>query len=481
MADVTTLPWYQVLPPYMPVFYVSFVATLVLTPLMRILAHRHGIVDDPDGKRKVHVQPIAYLGGVSIFLGWLAGVSISVFLRPHNPDIANVQVPPGVLMGAAVVVLFGLMDDVYSLSPKTKIFGQFLAALLLVVPGALNIGQDFFLGKTKDINQDVHAGGISWMILAPLQSRSYINIHQWSEPAQNALLWGTIIFSGLCAVLIIISACNACNLLDGLDGLCSGVTGVMSVGYLALSVILASQAMVMHGNQELDPVRITLSLALLGAVMGFLPFNFNPASIFMGDTGSMFLGYMCGTMMLLFGQDGIPKWFLSAVVIFGLPMLDTLLAIVRRKLNGQPIFSPDSNHFHHFLIKRGYTVKKAVLLSYGLATLFVSFALVIVVIPTRMALGIYMVLFGWIVVAAFKMGMIFQNRGPVATNTLINPLVIKSDADLRQEAELTSKPEFTTSMTSGEGNGQKGLTTPANGSPITSADADEDEKTLSAK
>ena len=81
----------------------------------------------------------------------------------------------------------------------------------------------------------------------------------------------------------------------------------------------------------------------------------------------MFLGYMCGTMMLLFGQGGIVRWFLGAVVIFGLPLLDTLLAIVRRKLNGQPIFSPDSNHFHHFLIKRGYTVKQAVLLSYGLA------------------------------------------------------------------------------------------------------------------
>jgi len=133
-------------------------------------------------------------------------------------------------------------------------------------------------------------------------------------------------------------------------------------------------------------------------------------------------------MMLLFAQDGMVRWFLAALVIFGLPMLDTLLAIVRRKLNGKPIFSPDSNHFHHFLIKRGFTVRKAVLWSYVLAAVFVSFALVIVIIPTRIALGIYMVLFGWLVVSAFKMGMIFQRTtNPAATNMTINTAVIHLD------------------------------------------------------
>jgi hypothetical protein len=104
-------------------------------------------------------------------------------------------------------------------------------------------------------------------------------------------------------------------------------------------------------------------------------------------------------------------------------MMDTLLAIVRRKLNGKPIFSPDSNHFHHFLVKRGLTVRKAVLLSYAVAAVFVSFGLVIVIMPTAMALGIYLVLFGWIIVAAFKMGMIFQ-KTPAAANTTLNIAVI---------------------------------------------------------
>lgn len=419
----------SVLQPYMPVFYVAFMVTLVLTPVMRMLAQRHGIVDDPDGKRKVHTQPIAYLGGVATFLGWLAGVSVSVTLHPHNMAStysSNVQIPPGVLLGAAVVVFFGLMDDVYSLSPKIKLFGQFLAACFLVIPGKLfggSMGADFFLGDQN--NQK----GLAWMILGPLQRLDYFNYSAMSPDARAYIALGAMIFSGMVAIFIIISACNATNLLDGLDGLCSGVTGVMSLGYLILALYLATMAgQLGSSGSAVDPVRISLSLALLGAVAGFLPYNFNPASIFMGDTGSMFLGYICGTMMLLFGQDGItPRWFLASVVIFGLPMLDTLLAIVRRKLNGKPIFSPDSNHFHHFLIKKGFTVRRAVFICYGLAALFVSFALVIVIIPTRTALALYLVLFAWMVVAAFKMGMIFQQKVAVPSNGTLNAAIINGD------------------------------------------------------
>jgi len=437
MTDLSSSIGFEaVIQPYMPVFYVSFLATIILTPLMRVLAHRHGIVDDPDGKRKVHSQPIAYLGGVSIFLGWLAGVSISVFLRPHNAELIvlnSVQIPPGVLLGAATVVLFGLLDDVYSLSAKVKLFGQFLAALFLIVPGALGIGgNDFFLGVHQ-----AHTGP-AWMIIDPLIRNGYIHADvatlSWFAPAVT-------VFSALVAIAVIVSTCNATNLLDGLDGLCSGVTGVMSIGYLILAVYLASQMVSTEGGSPIDPTRITLSLALLGAVLGFLPFNFNPASIFMGDTGSMFLGYICGVMILLFGQNGTIRWFLSAIIMFGLPMMDTFLAIVRRKLNGKPIFSPDSNHFHHFLVKRGYTVRKAVLISYAVAAIFVSFALIIVIMPTRMAIGIYLVLFGYIIVSAFKMGMIFQSTKIQAANTQLNMNVIKSNGAEAPTAPASKEKE----------------------------------------
>jgi UDP-GlcNAc:undecaprenyl-phosphate GlcNAc-1-phosphate transferase len=422
MADAAhSFDYVTVLQPYMPVFYVSFLVTLVLTPLMRRLAHRHGVVDDPDNKRKVHTQPIAYLGGVSIFLGWIAGVTVAVFLRPHFADAgstASVQIPVSILLGAATVAFFGLMDDVYSLSPKMKLLGQFAAAFFLILPGILPasgaMGADFLMGKD-------HGPGA-------MVFKTLFEMRVFSEAVMQSSWMGLLVplFSGAVVLVIIVSTCNSTNLLDGLDGLCSGVTGVMSAGYLILAMYLA-----FSGSQDpmLDPVRITLSLALLGAVLGFLPYNFNPASIFMGDTGSMFLGYMCGTMILLFGQHHAFRFFLAAIIMFGLPMMDTLLAIVRRKLNGKPIFSPDSNHFHHFLIRRGYTVRGAVMLSYGVAALFVSFGLVIMFIPTRLALGVYLVLFGWIIVAAFKMGMIFQGGPTVTANTSLNLSVITPGAN----------------------------------------------------
>ncbi len=435
--DVNVFPAYnftEVLTPYMPVFYVSFLVTLILTPMMRFLAHRNGVVDEPDNKRKVHAQPIAYLGGVATFLGWLAGISIAVMLRPHNITMQSVQIPPGVLLGAAVMVLFGLMDDVYSLTPRVKLTGQLLAAVFLILPGAIGIGADHFLGMNR---------GTAWMVINPLVREGVIpQLSTFSQESMIYLRIGAALFSGAVAIFIILATSNATNLLDGLDGLCSGVTGVMSMGYLVLSVYLATQSLKLPDatGSGIDPARIVISLALLGAVLGFLPFNFNPASIFMGDTGSMFLGYICGTMMLMFGHDGIIRWFLAAIIMFGLPMLDTLLAIIRRKLNGKPVFSPDSNHFHHFLIRKGLTVRKAVMVAYGLAGMFVSFGLVIVYIPTRLALGIYLVLFAWIIVAAFKMGMIFQNKAPAPANAGVNTTVISLDPRASEPAtKVTTK------------------------------------------
>ncbi len=395
-----------VLTPFMPVFYVSFLVTLILTPLMRALAHRNGIVDVPDGRRKVHTQPIAYLGGVATFFGWLAGITISAFIPvPHEGRHLALLVPPGVLMGALTVMLFGLMDDVYGLPPRIKLFGQFLAGVFLFL---FSIDPQGFIGIRLDMAN---------MLIMPLERYGVISPFQVASPHLYAIIATAL--SAALVIFIIVSCCNATNLLDGLDGLCSGVTGIMAVGYLVLAVHLAITNIPSPGVMSVDPTRLTLALALLGAVLGFLPFNFNPASIFMGDTGSMFLGFICGTMIVMFGADGIARWFLGAVVVFGLPMLDTLLAIVRRKLNGRPIFSADSSHFHHFLIRRGMSVRKAVLISYGVAALFVSFALVVVVIPTRLALGVYMVLFGWLVVSAFKLGMVFQQKSVSPVNRTI--------------------------------------------------------------
>jgi len=154
-------------------------------------------------------------------------------------------------------------------------------------------------------------------------------------------------------------------------------------------------------------VRISLSLALLGAVLGFLPYNFNPASIFMGDTGSMFLGFVCATMIILLAQER-GKWFLASMVMFALPVMDTVLAFVRRYVAGRPVFSADRFHFHHQLVSRGLTVRKTVLTIYSIAIMFALLGSAIVFIRTRYAVAVYLVVFGSIAVAAYKMGMVHE-------------------------------------------------------------------------
>jgi UDP-GlcNAc:undecaprenyl-phosphate GlcNAc-1-phosphate transferase len=190
---------------------------------------------------------------------------------------------------------------------------------------------------------------------------------------------------------------------------------VIAAGFLFLAVHLA-----MFGggiNSNWDALRVVLGLALLGAVLGFIPYNFNPASIFMGDTGSMFLGYCCAVMIILMAQE-MPKWFLASMVMFALPILDTTLAFVRRWIAGRPLFSADAQHFHHQLVQRGFTVKQTVMISYGLAICFGLMGATIVFMRTRYAVALYLVTFGSVIVAAYKMGMVHERNNSGKASTL---------------------------------------------------------------
>jgi UDP-GlcNAc:undecaprenyl-phosphate GlcNAc-1-phosphate transferase len=211
--------------------------------------------------------------------------------------------------------------------------------------------------------------------------------------------------SALLVIFAIVGCCNATNLMDGLDGLCGGVTAIIAAGFLFLAIHLAMYGGGMNSNW--DALRVVLGLALLGAVLGFIPYNFNPASIFMGDTGSMFLGYSCGTLIILLAQER-PKWFLAAMVMFALPVLDTILAFARRYVAGRPIFQADRFHFHHQLLGRGLTVRRAVLVIYVIAVGFALLGSAIVFMRTRYAVAIYLVIFGSLIVTAYKMGMVHE-------------------------------------------------------------------------
>jgi UDP-GlcNAc:undecaprenyl-phosphate GlcNAc-1-phosphate transferase len=204
-------------------------------------------------------------------------------------------------------------------------------------------------------------------------------------------------------LLAVVGACNATNLLDGLDGLCGGVTGIIALGFLALSVWLATWVR----YPDTEGLRIALCVAMVGAVLGFLPYNIPPASIFMGDAGSMLLGFFVATMMTLFCQEGNARWFLAACVIFALPILDTALAVVRRFLAGSSLFAGDRSHLYDQLVDRGMTVKQVVVLFYGLAVLADAMGVTVAIcVQGRHAVILYGLVLAVIWLLFWKKGMI---------------------------------------------------------------------------
>lgn len=374
-----------VIGPFMPVFFAAFFVSIVLTPLMRLLALRNGIVDWPDLARKNHLAPVAYLGGIAIFLGWLVGISLcymDIAWEVQGFPVSAAGFPISIVVGAAVIALTGLFDDVYGISPRVKIGGQLFAAAAIA---SEHLGQAV-------INNVLGLVGVAL-------------------PDPIVYILGTVVIA-----VFVIGGCNAMNLLDGLDGLASGVAAIAMGGFLVIAAIVATrvagpaaspgEAVAMLGQFDY-PARTVLCLALLGALLGFLPYNFNPAAIFMGDAGSLLLGFLCTTTILLFAT--VPQGMLlvtAALIVFALPITDTSLAIFRRKMQGQPIFSPDNKHIHHLLRRSGLTVRQSVAVMYSAAAMFAALGIAMVALEFRWRyiLAVFVVLYGFIMVTAYKYG-----------------------------------------------------------------------------
>ena len=349
---------------FWPVLIGSFVAALAATWLCKKIAVRFGIVDRPDDLVKTHKEPIAYLGGV----GMLAGLTVAILAgivcwRYEETFLAVLRLLLGILAGGALACFAGLADDIIDLKPGQKILGQVAAGGIL-----------FFAGVRPNI--------------AVLTSTINLSL----PPAVE------IVLQGLIVIVFVLGATNSLNLLDGLDGLCGGVTVIITLAMLLLAVHLATWGFSDVG----DPVRIMVCLGLVGGVCGFLPFNRYPAKIFMGDAGSMLLGFMMATLMLLFAE-GIPRWWLASIAVFALPILDTAVALVRRLLNHRSLFVSDRGHIYDQMIDRGIPLKKTVEICYALAAFYAVFGLVLAVttaIQTRYAVFIYVGLFAvsWLVV-----------------------------------------------------------------------------------
>ena len=339
---------------FWPVLVCSFIVALAATWLCKKIALKLGIVDKPDAFVKTHKEPVAYLGGVGILAGLTVGILGGiVLLKDFETFDKSLWWLLGILAGAGIACFVGLVDDILDIRPWQKFLGQIVAGIALLLVG---------------IRPSLH------------HSFSYLGI-TLSPEMELALGVPIVIF-------FVLGATNSLNLLDGLDGLCGGVTAIITIALLLLSIHRAT-----WGFSEVgDPVRIIVCLGLVGGVLGFLPFNRHPAKIFMGDAGSMLLGFVIAALMMLFAEQ-VPRWWMASIVIFGLPILDTATALVRRWLNKKPLFVSDRGHIYDQLMDRGIPLKKAVAICYGLAGLYAFIGLAISQIRTRYAVIAYVAVF----------------------------------------------------------------------------------------
>jgi UDP-GlcNAc:undecaprenyl-phosphate GlcNAc-1-phosphate transferase len=295
-------------------FAVAAVLSYFFTPPVKNFAHKVGAIDVPKDARRMHKKPIPRLGGLAIYGGFLC--SILIFGQLDETMLC-------VLLGAAIIVALGIFDDVLALGAKLKFVVQIVAAAIPVCIGDLQIGL--------------------FTNLNPLSDTPFVHLGILAVPV--TIIW-------------IVGITNAVNLIDGLDGLAVGVSSIAAITMLAVALLT--------GNM---PIAITMA-ALAGACIGFMPYNLNPAKIFMGDTGSTFLGYMLATVSIM----GLFKFyavisFAVPFLILGLPIFDTANAIIRRVAAGRSPMSPDRGHVHHKLIDMGFNQKQAVAVLYVISAI----------------------------------------------------------------------------------------------------------------
>jgi len=300
---------------------VAFIISFAATPIVKAFAQKVGAMDVPGEARRVHDHPIPRMGGLAIFLGFL--LSVLLFA-----DIDK-QIQ-GILLGCVIIVAVGAVDDIVSLNAWVKLTFQIIAACVAVFSG---------------VRIEVLVNPVLW------SSADYLILGGFSIPL--TILW-------------IVGITNSVNLIDGLDGLAVGVSTISSLTMLVIALIVSDGSVAL------------ILAALVGACIGFMPYNLNPAKIFMGDTGSLLLGYVLATMSVL----GLFKFY--AVVSFAVPLLaiavplfDTVFAFFRRLLKGQSPMHPDRGHFHHRLIDMGLSQKQAVAVLYSISAILGLAAVVI--------------------------------------------------------------------------------------------------------
>ncbi len=333
---------------YLLPLLVAVLISLATTPLVRKLSVKVGAVDIPKDNRRVHKEPMPTMGGLAIYL---SVVITTIIFLPIDRTLFSI------IAGGTLIVISGIIDDVWELSAKKKIVFQIAAALILIWGGV----------RIETVTNPFSS------------SNPLLNLGFFSIPI--TIFW-------------IVGIINTLNLIDGLDGLSAGVAMISSLSLMFVA-----------GKFGLTSI-IALSATVAGACLGFLPYNFNPAKIFMGDTGAMFLGFM----MAVISIEGVMKSVATIaivvpIIILGVPIFDTTFAIFRRLLSGQSVATADKGHLHHRLLDRGFSQKKTVLILYGVSALFGVFAVLVAKANSKQAVYLSVLLFLLTLLFAIKVGL----------------------------------------------------------------------------
>lgn len=381
---------------------VALVVSFLATPIVKSFAYKLGAIDVPKDARRMHKVPIPRMGGLAIFLGFI--ISVLVFA-----DITEQM--KGILLGSVIIVVMGIIDDITPLRARLKFVVQILAALIPVYYG--------------------------------VQITYISNPNIFSDSPYWHLGWLSIPIT----VLWIVGLTNAVNLIDGLDGLAIGVSTISALTMLAIAILVSD-------------VQVAIVMAaLVGACIGFMPYNMNPAKIFMGDTGSTFLGYIlaCITIQGLFKFYAVIS-FVVPFLILGLPIFDTTFAIIRRISHGQNPMAPDRSHVHHRLIDMGLNQKQAVAVLYVISAIL---GLSAVVLATDGEIRALLCLFALLIVGVVAVRVVFlplhkggEEKSPLeASEEELDDAAALADLLSEEGGALESMPQQETVCAEGAENG----------------------------
>lgn len=332
---------------------IAVVFSAIFTPIVKKIAVSLKVIDIPKDNRRVHKKPMPLLGGLAIYFSFI----LTLILKT-GPLTSQEK---GIIIGATIIVIGGFLDDKFDIKPWQKLLFQLGASIALIFYGVM-----------------------IFRITNPVTSSNlYIDVKTFSIPL--TIIW-------------VVGITNALNLIDGLDGLAAGVAFISCITILIIALL----------NSRVEAAILTSILA--GSILGFLPYNFNPASIFMGDTGAQLLGFLLAAISIEGAVKSAAAFAIAVPILaLGIPIYDTLFAVIRRKINGKPIMQADKGHLHHRLLAMGLSQKQVVMIMYLISAVLGTFAIIAMQINSQRSyflLGIVMIV---LIIMAWKCGF-FKHR-----------------------------------------------------------------------